>query len=164
MQQYHEERDGKKIKVQKYDLGKLDSLQITKLNHKYEELAKNPSRKSLIPTKKIDGINMPYIEMEMTDGSLCDLNNKPRSIKVLYVCYQAGKQEIYSMKETAICEYETIILTPLLCSHPDYKPQESEEKKINCRPIENAPKKPRSLIALEAESAKLRHQKVLVIY
>lgn len=164
VQQYHEERDGKKVRVQKYDLGKFDSMQMKKLITKHEELAKNPNKKSEIPMKKIDGINMPYVEMEMTDGSHCDLNDKPRSIRVLYVCYQSGKQEIYSIKETAICEYETIVLTPLLCSHPDYKPQETEEKKINCRPLGDAPKKPRSMMALEAESAKLRHQKVSVIF
>ncbi|XP_031779980.1 endoplasmic reticulum lectin 1 isoform X1 [Nasonia vitripennis] len=160
VQQYHEERDGKKVKIQKYELGRYDAAQIKKLSAEYDEHAKNPNRKTEIPVKKIDGINMPYVEMEMTDGTMCDLNNKPRSIKVLYVCYQHGKQEIYSIKETATCEYETVVLTPLLCRHPDYKPHDTGENKINCRPLDNAPKKPRSLMALEAESAKLKHQKV----
>ncbi|CAB0043885.1 unnamed protein product [Trichogramma brassicae] len=159
VKQYHEERDGKKIKIQKYDLGKIDQAQIKKLSAKYDELAKNPNRKAEIPVKKIDGINMPYVEIEMTDGTMCDLNDKPRSIKVLYVCYQHGKQEIYSIKETATCEYETIVLTPLLCGHPDYRAHDSEENTINCRPKDNAPKKPRSLMALEAESLKLRNKK-----
>lgn len=163
MQQYHEERDGKKVKIQKYELGRYDAAQVKTLSAEYDENAKNPNRKTEIPVKKIDGINMPYVEMEMTDGTMCDLNNKPRSIKVLYVCYQHGKQEIYSIKETATCEYETVVLTPLLCRHPDYKPQDTGENKINCRPLDNAPKKPRSLMALEAESVKLRHQKVMVI-
>ncbi|XP_014229640.1 endoplasmic reticulum lectin 1 [Trichogramma pretiosum] len=159
VKQYHEERDGKKIKIQKYDLGKIDQAQIKKLSAKYDELAKNPNRKAEIPVKKIDGINMPYVEIEMTDGTMCDLNDKPRSIKVLYVCYQHGKQEIYSIKETATCEYETIVLTPLLCGHPDYRAHDSGENTINCRPKDNAPKKPRSLMALEAESSKLRNKK-----
>ena len=163
VQQYHEERDGKKVKVQKYELGKIDMSEIKKLSTEYEQFNKNPNRKSEIPVKKIDGVNMPYVEMEMTDGTMCDLISKPRSIKVLYVCFQQGKQEIYSIKETATCEYEAVVLTPLLCGHPDYKPQDTGESKINCRPLDNTPKKPRSLMALEAESLKLRHQKVTVI-
>ncbi|XP_058792068.1 endoplasmic reticulum lectin 1 isoform X2 [Phymastichus coffea] len=161
VQQYHEERDGKKVKVQKYELGKFDAFQVKKLIGEYNEYSKNPNRKSEIPLKKIDGVNMPYVEIEMSDGTMCDINNKPRSIKVLYVCYQHGKQEIYSVKETATCEYETIVLTPLLCNHPDYKPQDTGEHKINCRPIDDAPKKPLSLMVMESESLKLRQQKVM---
>ena len=26
--------------------------------------------------KKIDGLNLPYFEVEMIDGTLCDLNNE----------------------------------------------------------------------------------------
>ena len=106
---------------------------------------------------------MPYVEIDMKDGTLCDLNNKPRSIKVLYVCYQHGKHEIFSLKEISSCEYEAVVLSPLLCSHPDYRPQDTGENEINCRPVDSAPKKPRSLMQLEAESLKLRHQKVAVI-
>ena len=35
----------------------------------------------------------------MTDGTICDLNQQPRRTRVLYVCYPAGKNEIYSLKE-----------------------------------------------------------------
>jgi endoplasmic reticulum lectin 1 len=133
------------------------------LSAQYNEYAKNPNRKSEIPVKKIDGINMPYVEMEMTDGTLCDLNNKPRSIRVLYVCFQHGKQEIYSIKETATCEYETVVLTPHLCNHPDYKPQDTGENKINCRPVDNAPKKPVSVLKMELEIWKSKFQQLKVL-
>ena len=103
------------------------------------------------------------MEVEMTYGTLCDLNDKPRSTKVLYVCYENGKQDIYSLKETSTCEYEAIVLTPVLCRHPDYKPQDTGENEINCKPLENAPKKPKALAAMEIESLKLRHQKVSVM-
>ncbi|KAJ8669372.1 hypothetical protein QAD02_000631 [Eretmocerus hayati] len=160
IRQYHEERDGKKSRVQEFYLGKFDALQKMELSKKYHLLAENPNRKAEIPMKKIDGVNMPYVEMEMTDGTMCDLNDKPRTTKIIYVCYQHGKQEIHSIKETATCEYEAVVLTPLLCNHPDYKPQDTGENKINCRPLDDAPKKPRSLTSLEAESFKLRQQKV----
>lgn len=105
---------------------------------------------------------MPYVEIKMGDGTLCDISNKPRMIRVLYVCYQHGKHEIFSLKETSSCEYETIVLSPLLCYHPDYKLKDSKENQIECRPINTAPKKPRALVAMEMESLKLRHQKVMV--
>ena len=72
----------------------------------------------------------------MKDGTLCDLNSQPRQTRVLYVCYPAGKNQIYSFKEVNInrynmhelsdtsyvqvstCEYELVVLTSILCSHP----------------------------------------------
>lgn len=74
-----------------------------------------------VPVKKIDGLNMPYLQVNMSDGTLCDLNGKPRLTRVLYVCYSHGKNDIFSLKETSICEYEVVILSPLLCQHPKYK-------------------------------------------
>ncbi|XP_050464514.1 endoplasmic reticulum lectin 1 isoform X1 [Cataglyphis hispanica] len=158
VRQYHEDREGKKIKLQEYYLGTLDKAQKLKLSAYYDEQAKNPNRKLNIPIKKIDGINMPYVEVEMIDGTICDLNNKPRTIKVLYVCYKHGKHDVYSLKETMTCEYEAIVLSPALCSHPDYKPQDTGENEITCQPVGNAPKKPKSLMLMELESIKTRHQ------
>ncbi|XP_034173675.1 endoplasmic reticulum lectin 1 isoform X1 [Osmia lignaria lignaria] len=160
VRQYHEDRDGKKVKTQEYYLGTFDKRQELKLLAEYAERERNPNRKAEIPVKKVDGINMPYVEIEMADGTACDLTNKPRKIKVLYVCYQHGKHELFSLEEPASCEYEVIVLSPWLCSHPDYKPQATGENEINCQPVGNSPKKPRSLVAMEIESLKLRHQKV----
>ncbi|XP_029178279.1 endoplasmic reticulum lectin 1 isoform X1 [Nylanderia fulva] len=158
VRQYHEDREGKKIKIQEYYLGTLDKAQKAKLSAYYDEQAKNPNKKLNIPIKKIDGINMPYVEIEMHDGTTCDLNNKARIIKVLYVCYKHGKHDVYSLKETMTCEYEAIVLSPVLCSHPDYKPQDTGENEITCQPVDNAPKKPKSLMLMELESIKTRHQ------
>jgi len=148
--------------MQEYYLGTLDKAQKMKLSAYYDEQAKNPNRKLNIPIKKIDGINMPYVEIEMTDGTMCDLNNKPRIIKVLYVCYKHGKHDVYSLKETMSCEYEAIVLSPVLCKHPDYKPQDTGENQITCQPVDNAPKKPKSLMMLEVESLKMRLQQTRV--
>lgn len=162
VRQYHEDREGKKLKMQEYFLGTLDKAQKIKLSATYDEQAKNPDRKLNIPIKKIDGINMPYVEVEMTDGTLCDLNNKPRSIRVLYICYKHGKHDVYSLKETVSCEYEAIILSPVLCAHPDYKPQDTGENEITCQPVDTAPKKPKALMSMELESLKMRHQQARV--
>ncbi|XP_029170137.1 endoplasmic reticulum lectin 1-like [Nylanderia fulva] len=61
-------------------------------------------------------------------------------------------------KETMTCEYEAIVLSPVLCSYPDYKPQDTGENEITCQPVDNAPKKPKSLMLMELESIKTRHQ------
>ncbi|XP_066590654.1 endoplasmic reticulum lectin 1 isoform X2 [Prorops nasuta] len=160
VRQYHEDREGKKVKVQEYYLGNFDKSTMVKLAAEYAEQEKNSNKKQEVPVKKIDGINMPYVEIEMAGGTLCDLNNKPRMTKILYVCYLYGKHEIYSLKEISSCEYEAIVFSPLLCSHPDYKLPDTGENTINCRPLGNTPKKPRALVAMEKESLKLQHQKV----
>lgn len=145
--------------MQEYYLGTLDKAQKLKLLTYYNEQANDPNRKLNIPTKKIDGINMPYVEIEMIDGTMCDLNNKPRIIRILYVCYKHGKHDVYSLKETMTCEYEAIVLSPVLCNHPDYKPQATGENEITCQPVGNkTPKKPKSLMLMEYESVKTRHQ------
>nr|CAD7258790.1 unnamed protein product [Timema shepardi]CAD7573578.1 unnamed protein product [Timema californicum] len=160
VRQYHEEREGKKVKLQEYYLGRLDNTQFGKLGKELEYLDNRAVED--MPVKKIDGLNMPYLQLNMSDGTECDLNGKKRMTKALYVCYLHGKHEVYSIKETSTCEYEVVVLSPLLCQHPKYKPQESGENVINCHPLERAAKKPRSLLAMEAESLKLKHQKVTV--
>ena len=43
-----------------------------------------------------------------------------------------------------------------------FRPQTTSENIINCHALDSSPKKPRSLLQLEAESLKLRHTKVPV--
>lgn len=143
---------------QEYYLGKWNKDLTADLRKKLE-VNKNEKLKY----KKIDGLNLPYFEVEMVDGTLCDLNNEARITRVLYVCYAHGKNEIYSLKETSSCNYEIVVLTPNLCLHPKYKIQETKDNAINCVPLDNAPKKPKSLLAMEVESMKLRYQKLMVI-
>ncbi len=131
---------------------------------------------------------MPYLLVTMDSGTLCDLNGKPRMTRVYYVCYPAGKHEIFSLEEASSCEYEIVVLTPHLCQHPDYRyvsdtwnplllylfqhfnlinfltrAKESEENKINCWAVEGSPKKPSSLLDIEAESLMLQQQQNLLV-
>ncbi|CAH1155061.1 unnamed protein product [Phaedon cochleariae] len=155
IRQYHEDREGKTIRIQEYILGKWD-------DHYFENLLLNakddiPDKETSTPMKKIDNVNLPYYEIVMGNGTLCELNNnKPRLTKVLYVCYIHGKHEVYSLKETSTCVYEIIILSPLLCTHPSYRPKESGENKINCVPIDGSYKMPYSLAKLAHDSQSLR--------
>ncbi|XP_063360142.1 endoplasmic reticulum lectin 1 isoform X1 [Cydia amplana] len=157
IRQYHEEREGKVVKTQEYFLGHWSMDKQTKL----EEQAKVPQESMAPPrTTKVEGLVLPYVEMVMDEGTLCDLSNKPRVTRVQYVCYAHGKHEVYSFKETSTCEYEIIILSPLLCEHPQFKSKEVGENIINCIPIGDSPKKPRSLLKAEVDSLRFHHQTI----
>lgn len=151
IKQFHEEREGKSIKMQEYFLGKWTKEKTTELSEKFAEAAKNGEK---FKTIRIDGVNLPYLEMEMSDGTMCDLNGQPRLTNVQYVCYPHGKNEVYSLKETSTCNYEVVILTPTLCLHPAFNPKEASDNAINCVPIDGAPPKPRSLLMMEVENMK----------
>jgi hypothetical protein len=164
LRQYHEERDGKEIKVQEYSLGKFTKEMFDELVAESEkDLAGGITRHP--PTKKIEGMNMPYHEVLMNNGDLCDLNKQPRRARVLYVCYPAGKNEVYSLKEVSSCEYEVVVLTASLCSHPDYRPKESTEHGITCRPLGDGQlrRKPIKLNQLEIDGLKLRSERMFEV-
>ncbi|XP_019550340.3 endoplasmic reticulum lectin 1 isoform X1 [Aedes albopictus] len=161
IKQYHEERHEKTSKLQEYYLGKWDKQKTANLKAQYE---KSEAEGEKMKYKKIDGLNLPYLELEMDSGTVCDLNGEPRVTKVLYVCYLHGKNEVYSLKETSTCNYEIIILTPMLCGHPKYKPQDNEENKVNCYPLGNSPKKPKNLLMMEIESMKIKYQKLTDVH
>ncbi|CAH0750433.1 unnamed protein product [Diatraea saccharalis] len=157
IRQYHDERDGKQVKTQQYYLGYWSPEKQIKLE---EDLKVQQESKDKPKTIKMDGLSLPYVEMAMDDGSVCDLSGKPRMTRVLYVCYSHGKHEVYSFKETATCEYEIIILSPLLCEHPQFKLKDVSENPIDCFPIAGAPKKPQGLLKMEVESLKFQHQTI----
>jgi len=159
LRQYHEEREGKTIKMQEYSLGKftkemLEEMVVEHEKDKANGITRHPA------TKKIENMNMPYYEVVMPGGTNCDLNNKPRRTRVLYVCYPAGKNEVYSLKEVSTCEYEVVVLTNTLCSHPDYRPEESAEHGISCRPMDGGKAKPARLSQLELEGLKIRSKQM----
>ena len=71
--------------------------------------------------QKVEGLEIPFFAIEFAGGTLCDLTGSPRRVSVHYVCQEGGKGEIYELKETSTCEYEMVVLTSTLCSHPDYQ-------------------------------------------
>ncbi|XP_050303191.1 endoplasmic reticulum lectin 1 isoform X2 [Anthonomus grandis grandis] len=157
IRQYHEDREGKKVKLQEFILGKWAELHLEHLIGKTnkERLDLNPE--FVAPTMRIDNMVLSYYEITMTNGTACDLNqNKPRSTIVKYVCFPDGKHEVYLLKELSTCVYEVVILTPLLCTHPKYKPKETGNLNINCVPTEGANAEPYSLTKLKRESSKLK--------
>lgn len=157
IKQFHEEREGKTIKAQDFMLGKWNQSLTEKLLEEYKNIEKEHEK---VQYTKVEGVKLPTLSVNMVDGTLCDLNGTPRSTRVMYVCDVQGKNEIYSLKETMTCTYEITILTPLLCSHPLYKPEKQTENPISCYPAGHAARKPRSLLAMEAESLKTRYLKL----
>lgn len=153
VRQYHEERDGKAIKFQEYYLGKRNEENIIKLSKEWEE--NNKAGNVKYKTTKIDNINYPYFEMELTDGTICDIINAPRTTVVRYVCYPHGKNEIYSFKETSSCNYEAIILTSVLCALPAFHPEEYKEVPIKCFNSPTEPNKPLSMLRQELSDMQL---------
>ncbi len=144
IRQYHEERDGKKVKLQEYYLGKWDKEKLDQqsivqiyimclkfdlifliqlvdkeIEAEIQSISGNERRE--VPVRKIEGLSLPYLMITMDSGTMCDLNGKPRITRVYYVCYPAGKHEIFSLEEASTCEYEIVVLTPYLCQHPDYR-------------------------------------------
>lgn len=154
IKQYHDEKDAdsKSLNRQEFVLGQYD---LTDYDLKVKSMKENEEQlKQEIPYKNIEGQNLPYFPVYMTDGTMCDLSTKPRSTNVLYICYPQSKHHIYSLEEVSTCEYEMVVLTPLLCSHPDYRHKVSSENDIMCRPLEGAPRRPLRLEVLELEALK----------
>ncbi|XP_075592135.1 endoplasmic reticulum lectin 1 isoform X2 [Dermatophagoides farinae] len=127
IRQFHED-PGIKGSIQEYYLGTFDMDDFAKYEKIYEQM--DDSLK--LPMINIEDMQLPYIEVNMTGGTLCDLSNKKRFTRVLYVCNEIGKHELYSIKETTTCEYEVIVLSSLLCLSPKFKLKKSIENNINC--------------------------------
>ncbi|XP_054745146.1 endoplasmic reticulum lectin 1 [Anastrepha obliqua] len=146
VRQSHEEREGKNVKLQEYNLGKWSDEKTEELTKAWES-----DRKAGIKykTTKIENTRYPYFELVMTDGTMCDIINSPRTTHVRYVCYPHGKNEIYSFKETSSCNYEAIILTSVLCLISAFQPEESKEVSIKCFNSPNEIHKPLSMLRQE---------------
>ncbi|CAK1540714.1 unnamed protein product [Leptosia nina] len=157
VRQYHEDREGKQAKTHEFFLGRWSEEEHLKLGAEIKALQE---AKENFKTTKVEGMSLPYVEIAMSDGTICDLSGSPRRTRVLYVCYTHGKHEIYSMKETSTCEYEIIILSGLLCDHPQFKPKDDSENVISCLPLKGAPKKPENLIRSEFESLRFTYQSI----
>ena len=72
-------------------------------------------------TFQVAGQATAYYEVLLSDGTLCAITNLPRRTSVKYICHELGRGEIYDFKEISTCQYEVVILTQLLCSHPRYQ-------------------------------------------
>ncbi|XP_061600642.1 endoplasmic reticulum lectin 1 isoform X2 [Cololabis saira] len=150
VRQYHEEKEtGQKMSVQEYVLG--DMAQRSQSAETERENAEAESEME-VSTKNIEGQLTPYYSLDMGNGTPCVLKqNKPRSTSVLYVCHPEAKHEILSVAEVTTCEYEVVVLTPLLCAHPKYRFKSSPVNAIFCQAMAGSPLRPQRLSQLDKE-------------
>lgn len=158
VRQYHEEKEtGQKISVQEYYLGNMaQSSQSADTEQAEEKVSAKAASQKEVPTKNIEGQLTPYYSVEMGNGTPCTLKrNEPRSTYVLYVCHPEAKHEILSIAEVTTCEYEVVVLTPLLCAHPKYRFKPSPVNAIFCQALEGSPLQPQRLTQLDKEQEEL---------
>ncbi|XP_077912694.1 endoplasmic reticulum lectin 1 isoform X3 [Halichoerus grypus] len=155
IRQYHEEKEsGQKVNIHEYYLGNMLAKNL--LSEKDQEADENEKSKE-IPTKNIEGQMTPYYPVGMGNGTPCSLKqNRPRSSTVMYICHPESKHEILSVAEVTTCEYEVVILTPLLCNHPKYRFRASPVNDIFCQSLPGSPFKPLTLRQLEQQEEILR--------
>ncbi|XP_008320064.1 endoplasmic reticulum lectin 1 isoform X2 [Cynoglossus semilaevis] len=153
VRQYHEEKETGQISVQEYFLGNMAQKSEQTETDKEEEAPKTKSTtESEVHTKNIEGQLTPYYSVEMGNGTPCVLKqNQPRSTSVLYVCHPEAKHEILSVAEVTTCEYEVVVLTPLLCAHPKYRFKSSPVNAIFCQALAGSPLRPQRLAQLDKE-------------
>ncbi|XP_061173865.1 endoplasmic reticulum lectin 1-like [Saccostrea echinata] len=146
LRQYHEDKElsAKKPKVQEYYLGYFGQYRPSKGQDLAKELEEKLKPQE-IKSKRVDDIELPYYEVNMTEGTECDLNKKPRQVRILYICQPDGRGEIYEMKETSTCEYEVLVLTSVLCANPKFKPKNPPVSKIACHAMDGSPVRPTGL-------------------
>ncbi|KAK6011726.1 glucosidase II beta subunit-like protein, partial [Ostertagia ostertagi] len=102
------------------------------------------------PKRVIDGEEYAYYPVLYSQGTTCDITGKPRTTTVMYICVESARNQIHSLSEVSSCNYEVIVLTYALCSHPSYKRKVKENQEIVCystHDTEHA--KPTSLLAME---------------
>ncbi|XP_066518339.1 endoplasmic reticulum lectin 1 [Hoplias malabaricus] len=154
VRQYHEEKEtGQKLNIQEYYLGTMNKHpdDVTE-----SEAGKVEDTVNEVPTKNVEGQLTPYYPVEMGNGTPCLLKqNKPRSTSVLYVCHPEAKHEILSIAEVTTCEYEVVVLTPLLCAHPKYRFKSSPVNTIFCQALAGSPFRPQSLSQLDKQQEEL---------
>lgn len=158
LRQFHDEKEaGKESSLQEYNLGQYD---ISIFEKAVEEFALTSKLEGNIPTVKLDGNHFPYVSITMTGGTMCDLSGKARVTRVKYICYPELKHQIYSLEETATCEYDVVVITYLLCKHPDYSLKAPETNEIQCHAVGKTPNRPLVLENLETESFELNPQSI----
>ncbi|KAG8443671.1 hypothetical protein GDO86_009005 [Hymenochirus boettgeri] len=157
IRQYHEEKEtGQKLNVQEYYLGKMIKKSSSEEGEIQEEKETTESHKE-IPSKNIEGQMTPYYPIEMGNGTPCSLKQElPRISTVMYICHPEAKHEVLSVAEVTTCEYEVVILTPLLCSHPQYRFKTSPINDIFCQSMPGSPLRPQSLEKLEHQQEQIK--------
>lgn len=105
------------------------------------------------PTFQYEGKETTYYTETYVGGDICDLTGNPRTTEVRYICDKGALHAMGSMQETTTCNYQVVVHTSLLCSHPDFALESAVAHEIACVPKGHADAKPKALLELEAVRA-----------
>lgn len=150
--------------TQEYMLGKFKSSSLDRSRKEHNKRVEHlKSQNKAVPRIDYDGVKVPYLDLWMDDGTVCDLTGQPRTTRVYFVCDRHEKPQLESIEEIQSCEYEAIVSTGLLCDHPDFKEKKENELQINCFPDsnENQPVKPLGLEQFETKPLDLYSDTIL---
>ncbi|CAB60843.4 Endoplasmic reticulum lectin 1 [Caenorhabditis elegans] len=121
--QYHEDKmlTGQVSRTEFY-LGNFDSALTASTNEQVKPA-----------TRRIENEDYPYYSVSYNHGTSCDVTGgKPRTTDVVYICVEKVQHKILSVTEISSCHYEIVIMTDLLCKHPEYQLSEKKDHKIVC--------------------------------
>ncbi|SPQ27072.1 32a4ba1a-127b-4cfe-9ede-0615152c5c09 [Thermothielavioides terrestris] len=78
-----------------------------------------------------------YLSQRLEDGTICDLNNRPRTIEIQYHCSPGiSTDRIGWIKEVTTCTYLMAVYTPRLCADVAFQPpNETRAHPIRCRQV-----------------------------
>jgi endoplasmic reticulum lectin 1 len=141
------------VKRQEYYLGQYKPYISPGQSEADSAVAKIDEDDKKPPKRKFEEKTVAYYAVDYSQGTVCDINSTPRRTTVQYICDPNGKNQIESLNEVASCEYELVVLTPLICTHPAYKPTASLTHSIDCYPKDNAPGQPKALTLWEDEQS-----------
>ena len=135
VRQYHREKDGTQTQ---HILGNYDKLANTRHQRSQSSISASSSSSSSSSSNGTETSETAGVLTEFyTSGSVCDITQQPRKATVTYRCSEMEKfSVIESVVESAPCTYAINILTPLLCSHPDFRDSHSSSNlaKLHCLP------------------------------
>lgn len=121
LRQLHVEDD--KV-VQEFVLGEYDEEATAAFNRNLSDI-------STLKDPRSQDASQRYHAHQYTNGTVCDLTNKPRETEVRFVCSEP-RAMISSITELSTCKYALTIQCPTLCKHPLFQEERPVSHTINC--------------------------------
>ncbi|KAJ8078655.1 Protein OS-9 [Marasmius tenuissimus] len=96
------------------------------------------------------GAGSRYLVQRWGDGTICDMNGKPREVEVQFHCSMVVTDSILFVKESKTCSYILVVNTPRLCGEPGFRSHDDvdEQAQIRCREIINSPNQQKDVYAV----------------
>lgn len=110
--------------VQEFILGVYDPEATAAFNQNLSDIStfKDPRSKDA---------SQRYHAHQYTNGTVCDLTNKPRETEVRFVCSEP-RAMISSITEISTCKYALTVQVPTLCKHPLFQEERPVWHTIDC--------------------------------